>query len=61
MPEERVGTVLCTRPRSKFRDIIEGLEYVRKQGGFRFPIPMAGIMAEPKFPDKYKAIMPEVK
>jgi uncharacterized protein (DUF169 family) len=46
-------------PRSKFKDIIEGLEYVRKQGGFRFPIPVFGTMAEPKFPEKYKSIMSE--
>lgn len=47
-------------PRSKFQEIIEGLEYVRKQGAFRFPIPVLGIMAEPILPEKYKRFMPIV-
>lgn len=47
--------------RSKFKDMAEGLEYVGKHGGFRFPVPVFGTMAEPKFPEKYKSIMTKCK
>lgn len=45
-------------PRSKFRDVFEGLDYVRRQGATKYPVPIFGVLAEPKFPEKYKSIIP---
>jgi hypothetical protein len=46
-------------PRSKFRDLVEGLDYVRKQGATKYPVPVFGVLSEPKFPEKYMAVIPK--
>ncbi len=45
-------------PRSKFQNTVDGLEFVRKQGGFRYPVPNLAILSEPKIPAKYYTIDP---
>jgi uncharacterized protein (DUF169 family) len=46
-------------PPSKFQNLIEGLEYIRKRRAFRFPVPNMAIMSEPKIPKEYYAVDPE--
>ena len=44
-------------PRSKFDSLILGLEYVRGQGAFRYPVPNMGMLAEPMIPEKYQEVI----
>ena len=46
-------------PRARFTTIVQGLEYIRKQGSFRYPVPNLGVLAEPSIPDKYHEIEPD--
>lgn len=43
-------------PAPKIEKLIEGLEYVRKTGAFRYPVPNLQILNEPKLPPKYEAL-----
>lgn len=40
-------------PYAKFESLIEGLNYVRKKGSYRFPVPNMGALSEPRIPAKY--------
>ena len=46
-------------PYSKFKSLIEGLKYIRKQGAFRYPVPNLAILNEPKMPKEYYAVDPD--
>ncbi len=46
-------------PYAAFDRVADGLEYVRKGGAFRYPVPNMGLLAEPRIPDKYRDIEPE--
>ena len=46
-------------PPSKFQNLIAGLEFIRKQKAFRFPVPNLAILSEPKMPKEYYSIDPE--
>ena len=46
-------------PYSKFENIINGLQYIRDQGAFRYPVPNLAILSEPKVPETYYALDPE--
>jgi uncharacterized protein (DUF169 family) len=43
-------------PRPQFGNIAEGLEYIRKKGAYRYPVPNMMLLAEPRFPPKYDDI-----
>lgn len=45
-------------PACRFEEIVHGLEYVRKQGMFRYPVPNLQVLKEPAFPEKYASILP---
>jgi uncharacterized protein (DUF169 family) len=46
-------------PYSKFENVIQGLQYVKNQGAFRYPVPNLAILSEPKMPETYYALDPE--
>jgi hypothetical protein len=46
-------------PYSKFENVINGLQYVKNQGAFRYPVPNLAILSEPKMPEKYYILDPE--
>ena len=46
-------------PYSKFENIIHGLQYIKNQGGFRYPVPNLAILSEPKMPETYYTLDPE--
>lgn len=48
-------------PAARIFDVINGLEYVRKQGMFRYPVPNLAITAEPRMPESYASIFAAVK
>ena len=48
-------------PYSKFQTVIAGLQYVRDQGAFRYPVPNLAILSEPKMPEKYYTLDPETR
>jgi uncharacterized protein (DUF169 family) len=48
-------------PYSKFENVVNGLQYVRGQGGFRYPVPNLAILSEPKMPEKYYSLDPEMR
>lgn len=45
-------------PTSKFDGVVAGLDYIRRRGSYRYPVPNMGMLAEPKIPDKYFGIAP---
>jgi uncharacterized protein (DUF169 family) len=47
-------------PYSKFENVINGLQYVKDQGAFRYPVPNLAILSEPKMPEKYYTLDPEM-
>ena len=63
-PGERVfgGTqdyeVSFAIPHQKFESVIDGLEYIRKKGAFRYPVPNLAALSEPKFPKEYYELDP---
>jgi len=46
-------------PYSRFDRVAEGLEYVRRQGAYRYPVPNMAVLSEPRIPAKYREIEPE--
>jgi uncharacterized protein (DUF169 family) len=46
-------------PREKIDNLIEGMEYVRSQGAYRYPVPGMGLLAEPRIPKNYFDILKE--
>jgi len=48
-------------PHSKFENVIKGLQYVRDQGAFRYPVPNLAILSEPKMPEKYHSLDPKMR
>lgn len=46
-------------PYSKFENVITGLQFVRDQGAFRYPVPNLAILSEPKIPEKYYTLDPQ--
>lgn len=48
-------------PSSKFENVIKGLQFIRDQGTFRYPVPNLAILSEPKFPEKYYNLDPELR
>jgi uncharacterized protein (DUF169 family) len=45
-------------PYRRFESVIHGLEYVRKKGAFRYPVPNLTVLSEPKFPKEYYELDP---
>jgi uncharacterized protein (DUF169 family) len=43
----------------RFEEVTHGLEYVRKQGMFRYPVFNLQVLKEPVFPEKYADIVPK--
>jgi uncharacterized protein (DUF169 family) len=46
-------------PAARFRQVAEGLEYGRKQGMYRYPVPNLQLLNEPVFPEAYAALAPK--
>ena len=46
-------------PYSRFDNLVDGLEYVRSRGAFRYPVPNLGLLSEPRIPEKYHEIVRE--
>jgi uncharacterized protein (DUF169 family) len=46
-------------PSSRFESMIEGLEFMRKKGAYRYPVPNLGVLAQPKIPKEYFSIDPD--
>ncbi len=46
-------------PYSTFENVVNGLQHVRDQGAFRYPVPNLAILSEPKMPEKYYILDPE--
>lgn len=45
-------------PHSKFDIVIEGLNYVRSKGAYKYPVPNLSFLSEPRLPKKYYDIDP---
>jgi uncharacterized protein (DUF169 family) len=45
-------------PCSQFKNVIEGLEFLRKKGAYRYPVQNLAILSEPKIPKEYFSIDP---
>jgi uncharacterized protein (DUF169 family) len=43
-------------PYSKFDTFVEGMNYVRSRGAYKYPVPNLGLLSEPKIPKKYQEI-----
>jgi len=41
--------------------VVAGLDYIRRRGSYRYPVPNMGMLAEPKIPEKYSSIDPEAQ
>lgn len=48
-------------PCSQFENLVEGLEYMRKKGAYRYPVPNLSILSQPKIPKEYFSIDPDLK
>ena len=46
-------------PGSKFEKLVEGLEFMRKKGAYRYPVPNLSILSQPKIPKEYFSIDPD--
>ena len=46
-------------PCSQFKNLIEGLEFLRKKGAYRYPVPNLAILSQPKIPKEYYSIDPD--
>ena len=46
-------------PVSKIDAFIDGLDYVRRRGMYRYPVPRMSALAEPRIPEKYFQIDPQ--
>lgn len=46
-------------PAPRFQEVMDGLEYVKKQGMFKYPVPNLAILGEPTFPEKYREMLPK--
>ncbi|GAB4281263.1 MAG: DUF169 domain-containing protein [Deferrisomatales bacterium] len=46
-------------PYGEFDRVAEGLAYVRKGGGYRYPVPNLSALNEPRMPEKYYALDPD--
>jgi uncharacterized protein (DUF169 family) len=46
-------------PYAKIDDLIAGLEYIRRRGSYRYPVPNLGVLAEPRIPESYFGIAPK--
>lgn len=46
-------------PYSHFENLMEGLEFMRKKGAYRYPVPNLAILSEPKIPKEYYSIDPD--
>ena len=46
-------------PYPKFEGVVEGLNYIRKKGAFRYPVPNLAVLSEPKFPKEYYDLDPD--
>jgi uncharacterized protein (DUF169 family) len=46
-------------PYSKIDPLIEGLNHIRSQGAYRYPVPNLGVLSEPRIPAKYFEIDPD--
>ena len=44
-------------PYSKIDQFVDGLNYVRSKGAYRYPVPNLGILSEPRLPEKYFSIV----
>ena len=40
-------------PYSKIDQVIDGLQYVRSHGAYKYPVPNLGVLEEPRIPSKY--------
>jgi uncharacterized protein (DUF169 family) len=48
-------------PYSKFGRLIDGLNYVRSKGAYRYPVPNLAVLSEPRIPEKYHSIEPDAE
>jgi uncharacterized protein (DUF169 family) len=48
-------------PHSQFENIMEGLEFMRKKGTYRYPVSNLAILSQPKIPKEYFSIDPDFK
>jgi uncharacterized protein (DUF169 family) len=46
-------------PCSRIDNLVDGLDYVRSKGAFRYPVPNLSFLSEPRIPDKYHEIIGE--
>jgi uncharacterized protein (DUF169 family) len=46
-------------PHSRFDNLVDGLQYVRSRGSFRYPVPNLSLLSEPRIPPKYHEIVRE--
>jgi uncharacterized protein (DUF169 family) len=44
-------------PYARFERLVDGLNYVRRQGSYRYPVPNMGFLAEPRLPEKYDEVL----
>jgi uncharacterized protein (DUF169 family) len=45
-------------PHSQFKNVMDGLEFLRKKGAYRYPVPNLSILSQPKIPKEYFSIDP---
>jgi hypothetical protein len=45
-------------PVSKIDAFVAGMDYVRRRGMYRYPVPRMSALAEPRIPEKYFQIDP---
>jgi len=46
-------------PYSQFKNLMEGLEFMKKKGAYRYPVPNLSILSPPKIPKEYFSIDPD--
>jgi uncharacterized protein (DUF169 family) len=53
--------MLFAIPCSQFENLMEGLEFMKKKGAYRYPVPNLAILSRPKIPKEYFSIDPDFK
>ncbi|MBM4339581.1 MAG: hypothetical protein FJ110_08540 [Deltaproteobacteria bacterium] len=48
-------------PYSQFENMMSGLEFMRKKGAYRYPVPNLSLLSQPKIPKEYFSIDPDFK
>jgi hypothetical protein len=48
-------------PSPRFESVVDGMNYVREKGAYRYPVPSLALLAHPKIPKEYLRIDPDYR